>query len=446
MATNGLSAPGHVCTTFPTPRAMLGMDQKRDAPPCDSSLEKTRANFLSSADLRPASGSSLATGIAPLDKKPEMLSPSSADLASGTEDAASTLSAMPNMQLLAEAAQMNQENSEDDQEEQDADDDRSSTLSEIEGRLMTDGMDNQEGQSEEEDLDQEEDEEEDGEDEGEEDTEAETERLEESPHKLRKQKNVLLALSDQHPDRVGEVGVVAANGDANLPMLSKTSVLVEPGADAPGIVEERIDQASDVSSRSASVGTASRSVSPASLVGRKRKRSMAEESDDEALAASKPRKRAFSGPSYPRAQLGVAKDIKVREGHPNSNGLVDDQEDDIEASDDESEDSASEEPEEEPKDIDKEEQRDASESHVEDGDADEQAPEADAEALVRTEEERESPRSLAPSPGPGKIPADRDSAVLKKKAALDRLGTIEKHFATLRDKFVTATNACSYPS
>lgn len=122
--------------------------------------------------------------------------------------------AEPSMQLLAEAAQNSARapEGEDDAKEAD-DDDRSSSLSEIDDRGGTDESEQPDNDSvalseEDEDVDEEEEDEEDeeGEEDDEEeeeeqdadeveegnDTEAETERLESSPEKSRKQRKVLL--------------------------------------------------------------------------------------------------------------------------------------------------------------------------------------------------------------------------------------------------------------
>lgn len=87
-------------------------------------------------------------------------------------------------------------------------------------------------------------------------------------------------------------------------------------------------------------------------------------------------------------------------------------------------------------DVDNEEEEDTA---LVEGDGEE----AEAEIAARTEEEGECHvhnRNLykfLPADAPVEDDADRDTIVMKKKTAMDSLSAIEKHFAAFRDKFVS---------
>ena len=158
----------------------------------------------------------------------------------------------PSMQLLAEAAQT-QSPLPDLHVPQTLDhDDRSSSLSDIDDRPMTEGTDGPPDKSSE--LSEED------------DTEAETERLEESPDKTRKSKQVLLTanegISNNTPSPGGKMEDVELDGDENI------------GADAPSrddLQSDLMDHTSPISSLDDSGDEGSIAESITSSSSRKRK-------------------------------------------------------------------------------------------------------------------------------------------------------------------------------
>ena len=173
----------------------------------------------------------------------------------------------PSMQLLAQAAQNESQNLKDEADAANDQDDRSSSLSDLEDRPATEGDDrNREKSSfasEEED-----------------DTEAETERLEESPHKMRKQKIVHLGLADNLTN--GDSPSAAPTGtkqpgDMELGMRNFGKGNVGYSSDVP-------DPTSGISSLEDSAAEGSPAESPGDRSSKKRKR---EEEDDTAKSLKK---------------------------------------------------------------------------------------------------------------------------------------------------------------
>ena len=157
------------------------------------------------------------------------------------------------MQLLAEAAQNQSPLPDPQSKPADEQDDRSSSLSDLEDRPVTEGTnvppDKSTQVSEEED------------------TEAETERLGESPDKIRKHKKVLLNANDvaststSTPSKKTEDAVAGANFSHSLNAESREDIRSDP-----------IDQTSPISSLEESGEDASGVDSPTSSASRKRKR------------------------------------------------------------------------------------------------------------------------------------------------------------------------------
>ena len=157
------------------------------------------------------------------------------------------------MQLLAEAAQNQSPLPDPQPKHTDEQDDRSSSLSDLEDRPVTEGTDVPPDKSTQVSE--------------EEDTEAETERLGESPDKTRKHKKVLLNANDvastatSTPTKTID-GVATGT---NFPQ----SLEVEAREDLPS---DPIDQTSPISSLEESAEEASGADSPTSTSSRKRKR------------------------------------------------------------------------------------------------------------------------------------------------------------------------------
>ncbi|MCJ1246155.1 hypothetical protein MMC30_003360 [Trapelia coarctata] len=306
-------------------------------------------------------------------------------------------------------------------------DDRSSSLSDIEDRPIAGGPSRSQLRSSpppEED-----------------DTEAETERLEESPHKLRKHQNVVFSATNNSSGETVATGSYISNGTAEVFALEAVTVKQVPDGGNDGPEDEAMDQISDISSLEDSAEENSRSVSPTSVSGRKRKRlshGTLVESD------------SFKVNSLKRAAVGLVSSIandSVRLELPELTPVMKEEtmEDRVDR-----EDELSAEGGDEPnsllapiiytrkktnrsgkrsggihglgasgsrgvspgmEDVDANDTNDAEESAAEDVEMEDVIPGMEAEAAMRNEEE-----------------------VLKKKAALDSLSAIEMQFATLRDK------------
>jgi len=107
----------------------------------------------------------------------------------------------------------------------------------------------------------------------EDDTEAETERLEESPHKLRKHQNVIFSATNNSSEETVAAGSQRSNRTTEAFALDIATLKQVPDVDNDGPEEEAMDPMSDISSLEDSADGNSRSVSPTSVSGRKRKRS-----------------------------------------------------------------------------------------------------------------------------------------------------------------------------
>jgi hypothetical protein len=137
-------------------------------------------------------------------------------------------------------------------------DDRSSSLSDLEDHLATGGTDNQ-GKppplSEDE----------------EDDTEAETERLEQTPQKSRKRKNVLLSSTNQFTER-STTPLLAEEDNEPLSSRPSDALLVDDRDQHLDPIDQSIDHNSDISSLGDYNEEISRPISPMHMPGKKRKR------------------------------------------------------------------------------------------------------------------------------------------------------------------------------
>ena len=296
-------------------------------------------------------------------------------------------------------------------------DDRSSSLSDIEERPQTatkeNGVANTSPISEEAAYD----------------TEAETERLEDSPHKNRKQLNITLSVSKRR----------GVDGVEQEPITLAQSSIVEeiyiPVVSSSRLPDEAFDQTSDISSLGDSdEAGASRRHSPTNLAGKKRKRSREDLAGNGDSRSSKPRKRLatqiFTELIDNDGEVDEAA-IAFNEGDTR-NAAISNEDADTSGIEDEDasnllhpvvyssrrergRDQA-------PQDLDvggtlsrdisPGANDDLAEVATVEGDVDgEISPDADMDVVTRNEEE-----------------------ISKKKVALDALSAIEKHFATLRDK------------
>ncbi|MCJ1378402.1 hypothetical protein MMC17_001500 [Xylographa soralifera] len=267
------------------------------------------------------------------------------------------------------------------------------------------------------------------------DTEAETERLEESPQKLRKHENVVFtatqkftggtqAISDESPSEKSRSIASNAHASGSMPDLVHSDPEDDP-----------MDQTSDISSLEDTVEEASRAESPVSVSGRKRKRPTPKTTDRSDSAIVKSLKQAAEHLASNMIQNNSQSNVpdlalSVKE-EPAEDHTYDDEEDEISvAGGDDANDllqptlysnqkshrmdkgadehgSRTVSPRMEDIDVD----GDAADSGGEDADLDDVVQDMGIDATIRNEEE-----------------------VLKKKAALDSLGAIEKQFATLRDR------------
>ena len=267
----------------------------------------------------------------------------------------------PSMQLLAEAAQNQSPLPGPSNAPLSEPDDRSSGLSDIDDRPATEGTDGALERSSQLSED--------------EDTEAETERLEESPDKLRKHKQVLLSATGLASDR--------------LSTPTKKLDELAPGDDlVPGIdIEVREDLNSDqlyptspMSSLEESADERSREETPTSSSSRKRKRGEDDVADKSLKQAALQLLANQVGDEAAEEAKGSAEFvITSAEGRRTvGNG---------EMFEDQDEESPQDQPEEQPEEEEVE-QEDAAESNEEDVDMEDAGVEADTSA--RNEEERKS--------------------------------------------------------
>ena len=296
-------------------------------------------------------------------------------------------------------------------------DDRSSSLSDIEDRPQT--VTNENGMVKTSPISEE----------ATYDTEAETERLEDSPHKNRKQLNITLSVSK----RGGADGV--EQEPINLAHSSTIEEIRVPVGSSSRLPDEAFDQTSDITSLGDSdEASASRRHSPTSLAGKKRKRSGEDQAGNGDSRSSKPRKRLTTQ---------IVNKLIGNDGEVDGTAMTFDEDDtknvaisneDADISEIEDEDASNllhpvayslrreRERDQAPQDLDvggtlsrdisPGANDDLAEVATVEGDVDgEVSPDADMDVVTRNEEE-----------------------ISKKKAALDALSAIEKHFATLRDK------------
>ena len=153
-------------------------------------------------------------------------------------------------------------------------DDRSSSLSEIEGRLghesSEDNTNNRSRQPSEA-----------------EDTDAETERLEDSPQKPRKHQNVVLSFGKKNSLRASET--VNARSATDMLLQPKTSI--DPNADTNDSNEIQFDQTSEITSLGDTTEN-SRTASPATKTRKKRKRYIQDETGSDQDGTTKSLRRA----------------------------------------------------------------------------------------------------------------------------------------------------------
>ncbi|MCJ1397385.1 hypothetical protein MMC11_000578 [Xylographa trunciseda] len=270
------------------------------------------------------------------------------------------------------------------------------------------------------------------------DTEAETERLEESPHKLRKHENVVFTttqktIGDTHITRDGSPSQKPRSIESNPHASGSMPDLVHSDPE-----DDLMDQTSEISSLEDTAGEVSRAESPLSASGRKRKR--------------------LSPKTTKRSESAIVKSLKQAAEHLASNMIQDNNRTDL-------------------LELAPNMKEEAAEDHTYDDDEDELSVAGgdDANDLLRptlysTQKSHRTDKntdehgsrvvdSRAVTPGMDDIDGDgadsggedadlddvaqgmgtdatarNEEEVLKKKAALDSLGTIEKQFATLRDR------------
>jgi hypothetical protein len=320
-------------------------------------------------------------------------------------------------------------------------DDRSSSLSDIEERPTTNGIekDNMRSSPPLEDYD----------------TEAETERLEESPNKMRKQQTIVLSASAQPS------GITLCSKDENLSenteLITGAAVMGQKNA-RRDLEDDAMDQTSDISSLEDTADDTSRPTSPAGTSGKKRKRSSQGTSAESDTSGLRSHKRAAIG--LHDATLNQQVRLEVPELAPaiDDDAMRDHISEDGELSAD---------GEEAPNDFlhptlhkskknhrfgtrtgqdgllsrssrsvspniddaDAIESNEAEESVGEDADIEDLVPGMEPETAARNEEDGNYLDHYV-----HECPANIVSLVMKKKAAIDSLGAIEKQFATLRDK------------
>ena len=261
------------------------------------------------------------------------------------------------------------------------------------------------------------------------DTEAETERLEESPHKGRKQLNITLSVSNKATtEDVGQTHTVTAES-------SRSKEIAVPVGSHGKDHDDNFDQTSDITSLGDSDGGGeSRAISSTTFAGKKRKRSDQEHSENPTDDSPKASKRVATLVSRMVSGEGDVEEteLTIREDEAKD---VEDLPEDGDLSDLGDEDAGNflhpinytsrradgtEKMTEElgtnglvSRDISPGAEDNLAEVRTIEGDADVDEPGGDADIEVTTRNEEE---------------------IVKKRAALDSLGAIEKDFATLRDK------------
>ena len=288
------------------------------------------------------------------------------------------------------------------------------------------------------------------------DTEAETERLEESPQKLRKHENVVFsatqkfigntqAISDESPSEKTRSIASNAHASGSMPDLVHSDLEDDP-----------MDQTSDISSLEDTVEEVSRAESPVSVSGRKRKRSSPKTTNQSDSAIVKSLKQAAEHLASNMIQNnshsevpGLALSMKKE---PTEDHKYDDDEEEtsVNGGDDANDlprptlfssqkshrlnkhadehGSRAVSPGMDDIDVDAE----GADSGGEDADQDDVVQGVGADATVRNEEEGMQSSICKEFRQDGYI--DSCFIGLKKRAALDSLGAIEKQFATLRDR------------
>ncbi|MCJ1474276.1 hypothetical protein MMC13_002934 [Lambiella insularis] len=307
-------------------------------------------------------------------------------------------------------------------------DNRSSSLSDIEERHIVEAADKLHDKSS--SISEEE-----------EDTEAETERLEVSPQKLRKHENVLFSVFQRPADSGhADTGQTVDSGNG-IVGAANVSSKAKPNTVNGNINDDAMDQTSDISSLDDSAEEASRATSPSSISGRKRKRSSRRNMTETDPAAVNSLKKAAG-----QLASSIIQDINRQQIHKPESAMTHETVEERVCEDDDGSTAAGEDAS-HPLPLtqfsktrtNRVDERSAAlaadmtdsravspgiegidangermavvDSGTEDADMEDSNPAMDADAVVRNEEQ-----------------------VLKKKAAMDLLGTIEKQFATLRDK------------
>lgn len=320
-------------------------------------------------------------------------------------------------------------------------DDRSSSLSDIEERPVANGLEKVTMKSSPplEDYD----------------TEAETERLEESPNKMRKQQNVVLSASAQPSGTT--LCVSDGNLGENTELRTVAAVLAHKNTHRD-LEDDAMDQTSDISSLEDTADDTSRPNSPAGTSGKKRKRSSQGTSAESDTSGLRSHKRAAIGLHDATLNQQVRLEVPELALDINDDTMPDHISEDGELSVD---------GEEAPNDFlqptlhkhkknsrfgtriaqngllsrssrsvspgiddaDAIESNEAEESVGEDADIEDLVPGMEPETVARNEEDGTHFRYCT-----YECKANTVLLVMKKKAAMDSLGAIEKQFATLRDK------------
>ena len=313
----------------------------------------------------------------------------------------------PSIQLLAEVAHSESTTSKNGPQAGSDHDDRSSSLSDLEDRPGTEGtgtLNNKSSPVSEE-----------------EDTEAETERLENSPQKMRKQRNVVLSATSE-----------LSNGAQTVKVVSSDAHPIEDHTDEKhrksksDVISDIVDPTSDISSLGDSA-EGSAPDSPTSTSSKKRKRE--EDSTAQSLKkvaiqlANKVADRVENVDQDGASLLGASENGE----HRLDDGNVSEVDGEQLTPEGQVEHGAH---------IKLRKGGDA-DSHDEDVDMEDAGPEPETGSLARTEE----------GEAPSLVTWTRiDSrSVRRKKAALETLATIEKDFASLRDKYVSIC-CCSQAS
>ena len=326
-------------------------------------------------------------------------------------------------------------------------DDRSSSLSDPEDRPIAEGIDTTQGNPSPASEDD--------------DTEAETERLEESPQKLRKRRIVVLNAAKKPIEERTQGNGEQWNANGNPIIHAGDRPITIPSIGQSIIEDDGMEQTSEISSLEDTAEEASEPESPSSVAGRKRKRSSREAAGEKDSATVESLKRAASHlassmsqnksrPEIPGLPSSVKDEMVGHHGYDDDEASLDGGEDannllhptlfiqrkgqqfDKKRGSRNHEESESRAVSPGLEDVDfNGSVIDAVESIAGDADMEDIAPEMENDTAIRNEEEGELLLFEAQ-----RDVADKIFLVLKKKAAMDSLSTIEKQFATLRDKSV----------